>query len=629
MAIPVSNSVSLTGNPDIDFLIQGSSWSLPSNNVLTYSLHNIVENSAWFPQEIEAVRNAFDAWEAVANIKFERVGGAPNGVPENTSADIAISFTGFTLSVIADPRTLGLGVFPDPIFVDNSFLPFLASPDVFNTSFTRVDYPKPEGDIFIDDFNNTLWFDTLDPGGQGRWTITHEIGHALGLSHPDDDGNNLDQSLTVMSYNAASTVFGVAELPQFGHATTPMPMDILAIQHIYGPNMSYNTGNNTYEILDDGVYQTVWDAGGTDTFDASALREGLGAYIDLNEGGYSASAWSFPYSLTAIAYNVTIENAIGSQYDDTITGNAVNNRLIGLGGDDTLLGKLGNDILFGSGGNDTLRGDLGNDRLYGGTGDDKLYSGRGTDILIAQNGDDSLYSASSSDRLYGGNGNDLLNGNGGHDLLIGQNGNDRLYGGSGNDRLYGGAGLDLLVGSGGHDYLVGQDDNDRLYGGPGNDRIYGSAGADLMIGQGDHDRMYGGTENDRMYGDAGLDLLVAGTGNDSLYGGTDADRLYGQDGDDSLTGGSGNDRLYGGDGNDLFIFTDNEGVDTIYDFTVGAASDDIIELISVAGITTFTDAQAAASQSGLDTIIDLGGGDQITLIGINVGDLHEDDFLFT
>ena len=33
-----------------------------------------------------------------------------------------------------------------------------------------------------------LWTDSLDPGGFGFITIIHELGHAMGLSHPHDGG---------------------------------------------------------------------------------------------------------------------------------------------------------------------------------------------------------------------------------------------------------------------------------------------------------------------------------------------------------------------------------------------------------------------------------------------------------
>ena len=128
MATPVSNSVSQTANPNINSLIQGSSWSLGNSTTITYSLHNIVPNSIWSPKEIDGARRAFDVWETVTNIDFVRVGSAPDNTPELSQADIAISLTGFTLSDLVDPATLALGIFPDPSFVNTVFLPVLSAP---------------------------------------------------------------------------------------------------------------------------------------------------------------------------------------------------------------------------------------------------------------------------------------------------------------------------------------------------------------------------------------------------------------------------------------------------------------------------------------------------------------------
>ncbi|MEM9619537.1 MAG: calcium-binding protein, partial [Pseudomonadota bacterium] len=69
--------------------------------------------------------------------------------------------------------------------------------------------------------------------------------------------------------------------------------------------------------------------------------------------------------------------------------------------------------------------------------------------------------------------------------------------------------------------------------------------------------------------------------------------------------------------------------ETIADFTVGAGSEDVITLNGFgAAFDAFSDVQAAASQAGNDVVIDLGGGDTITLLNRLVGDLHQDDFLF-
>jgi len=77
------------------------------------------------------------------------------------------------------------------------------------------------------------------------------------------------------------------------------------------------------------------------------------------------------------------------------------------------------------------------------------------------------------------------------------------------------------------------------------------------------------------------------------------------------------------------VFADGDGDDTINDFTAGASTDDQIDLINVTTIDTFADVQLASSQVGADTVIQSFGDGSIILIGVNVGDLHQDDFLLS
>jgi Ca2+-binding RTX toxin-like protein len=93
---------------------------------------------------------------------------------------------------------------------------------------------------------------------------------------------------------------------------------------------------------------------------------------------------------------------------------------------------------------------------------------------------------------------------------------------------------------------------------------------------------------------------------------------------DTFIGGAGDDTLNGSVADDLFVFGPGSGQDTINNFTPGAGSEDAIDLRAF-GLADFNDVQA--TQNGANTVIDLGGGDSITLIGVNVGDLHPDDFL--
>ena len=105
-------------------------------------------------------------------------------------------------------------------------------------------------------------------------------------------------------------------------------------------------------------------------------------------------------------------------------------------------------------------------------------------------------------------------------------------------------------------------------------------------------------------------------------------RLLGGAGDDTLDGGAGADTLIGGAGDDFFIFADNEDNDTVNDFTAGAGTVDRISLASVTGFSNFTDVEAVSTQQGLNTVIQLSLDDSITLVGVNVNNLHQDDFLF-
>lgn len=59
----------------------------------------------------------------------------------------------------------------------------------------------------------------------------------------------------------------------------------------------------------------------------------------------------------------SIENIIGSQFGDRLTGNAQDNQLTGGGGNDTLSGGQGDDYIIGLGGVDVLTGNAGTDNF--------------------------------------------------------------------------------------------------------------------------------------------------------------------------------------------------------------------------------------------------------------------------
>lgn len=137
---------------------------------------------------------------------------------------------------------------------------------------------------------------------------------------------------------------------------SPMLWDFHALQTMYGANMQTRTGDDTYSVStllggDLNGMALIWDAGGNDTISAVATGLTRGATIDLREGHFSSLGNGT--NNVAIAFGVSIENAIGSQFGDTINGNHLNNEIRGGAGNDTIWGNAGNDLLFGGAGNDT------------------------------------------------------------------------------------------------------------------------------------------------------------------------------------------------------------------------------------------------------------------------------------
>ncbi len=253
----------------------------------------------------------------------------------------------------------------------------------------------------------------LAPGGYGFVTILHEIGHLFGLDHPWNEGgyyinedgsrgapepffpgattsnktgeNALNQGIfTTMSYNDGWNK-QPSKSTDWGYQIGPGAFDIAAIQELYGANMNYHVGNDTYTLPGINASGTgwfaIWDAGGTDTI---AVPNGAGtATIDLRAatllpgdpgaGGYVSWVKGIAGGFT-IANGVQIENAIGGSGGDAIIGNDTKNHIVGGGGNDTINAGGGDDIVIGGTGNDIVTGGTGNDifRFAAGFGNDRI-----------------------------------------------------------------------------------------------------------------------------------------------------------------------------------------------------------------------------------------------------------------
>jgi Ca2+-binding RTX toxin-like protein len=296
----------------------------------------------------------------------------------------------------------------------------------------------------------------ITQGGFFFPTILHEFGHAHGIAHPHDEGGRssvmrgaggsttspvggaygdfgLSQGVfTMMSYNKAwplrpdgtpstpsvPVTQTPDQQPNYGHVGTLAALDIAVIQDKYGVNEEYNRGDDVYQLKDVNqkgtFYATIWDGGGNDTIRYDGVRDGVidlrAATLKYEEGGGGwVSYYKGIFGGFTIANGVVIENAIGGDGKDVITGNSANNTLLGGGGD---------DIISGGDGADTINGNLGNDTINGNLGDDLIYGGQGNDFVMGGQGNDTLFGSMGDDVLLGGLGADILDGNQGADVFL-------------------------------------------------------------------------------------------------------------------------------------------------------------------------------------------------------------------
>ena len=469
------------------------------------------------------------------------------------------------------------------------------------------------GDIWFNDEYFAFYWDEVTPGDFGYYAGLHEIGHALGLTHPGvppmDPALNYE-AYTVMSQNWLP---GTANYPM-----TPMLLDVAAVQYLYGANLETRTGDDLYR-WDAGeiIFTTLWDAGGIDTIDWS--NQGA-ALIDLNARQWSNTGSDGDQHLI-IADGVVIERARTGAGADRIIGNGAGNLLESGDGADTIQGGLGSDTLIGGAGADnyvfaSAPGNANADHILG------FLSG--TDRLVFDNGVFGQIGAEGA--LASGDGRFRA----GAGMTSGQDADDRVIYNTATGALYydadgSGSGGSLLIAT-----LQGApalSAADLIVVGPGGgvptgNRITGTSGNDFLEGTSGEDTIEGLDGNDSLFAREGDDSLVGGAGNDTLTGELGADTMDGGTGDDLFSLyylwsaddtrlPFGPDTIHGGDGFDTVEYYST-------DFSVTA------DLVAGRVGDTRDNPGAAVTFTGIEAVR-VGGYQNHLLIGNGGGNLLQSD----
>ena len=558
----------------------GQSWStaLGTGAVVSYAFRasaaTMPDGTSGFSQlnasQITAAQLAFAAWSDVANITFNRVTDAGSDYSNNATILLGNYSSGQS----------GAAAF--------AYLPG-GRPGATASS-------AAQGDVWI---NSSLAYNAAPvQQNYGQLTMLHEIGHAIGLSHPAAYNASASGSITyganatyfedslqysVMSYfseRETGANYRVNGTGNTRYASIPQLDDIAAVQRLYGVNTTTRTGDTTYGFnsnagqvwfsatsASSALIFAVWDAGGVDTFDFSGYSSN--STIDLRQAAFSSVGGMV--GNVSIALGAVIENAIGGTGADIIRGNSGNNRITGGGGNDTIDGGLGSDTVVFSGVRSAYsivwNGQVATVTGPGGTvtvSNVEFLTFSDVTIAATPSGGLSVTGDITNETITGTAFADIIGGLGGDDTIDGLAGNDRLDGGFGNDVLNGGDGDDVILGGLG---------NDTVNGGGGSDTAdYSGATSSVMVS------LVTGVAS----GGAGADTL---TSIENITGSSFADIIAGDDNANVINGGGGIDSLNGGGGDDQLQAGAPGLSSTAADIikAAGTANNTISTAVSVAG----------------------------------------------
>ena len=319
----------------------------------------------------------------------------------------------------------------------------------------------------------------------------------------------------------------------------------------------------------------------------------------------------------------------GSQSYDAASGATVQagsgaDLVRAVGGRVTVTGSSGSLTFINGSAASTVNGAAGSVTALGGAGGGYYGGGNaGANVLVSQGAagaNTTLTGAAAGDVLFGSaSGNNVLNLANGRETALGGGGNTTLNGGNAASVIFTGAGATTVNGAAaGGDTLVGGSGSLTVNAKHGEDIFGGSGALDVSGSTGGADVVIGGSGALGVTGHGGNMLVVAGSTTSNIDIGNGASLIYAGQALTTITGGTGSMQVLLGSGK----ATINEGAGgAVYDVVKGAAAgvdvlngfkpgSDVIQLFG------YQAADLRLSTGGASTLLSLGDGTQILLVGV-------------
>ena len=340
-ALVTENGWSWNGSTGTHSYVHGSAhkWGTPtagsSGGTVTAAF-----SGSWSTAEEGIVEAALALWSDVANIGFRFVAAAASAQIVFAKAASGATATSY---VASSPGLPGQTVVPT--ILDG------------NTEFNTGVYAWSQ------------LYSFTKAAGYGVDTVVHEVSHELGLAHTGpyngsyvsavDQHNATDSQLySIMSYvnpaDSSARYFSQYAVTgsdwgvgSDGYARTPttwMPLDILAVQRLYGmPTSTPLAGGQVFGFhcnvqgaskpffdftVNTNPVITLWDAGRGNTLDLSGFA--APSRVNLNAGSYSSCDGMT--NNIAIAFDTRVDGFVGGPGSDTVTVNSDSDTITGGGG---------------------------------------------------------------------------------------------------------------------------------------------------------------------------------------------------------------------------------------------------------------------------------------------------------